>query len=1270
MAGNFWDLLQWYNMADKITIYSSLGVSKADAYNFTYSGIHMGERKLTVEVESPTAINFVVGDYAYLNLEHTDEKFYLHTVPIGNRVHNSLMIKYNLTFWWRGYELKTIAFLDYVDGTESADAYNRNTGEVAVNGTIVQLMDRIIANMNRAYNDGWYGSWQYDIHASVDVDPIKDIVLTNQYCWDAVLLIYSLFGIEYRIDFDARIILVGYPPLFVEYDGTAVDFEFGKDKGLCEITRLENTEQLITRVFAYGSTRNITPNYRTGLYGHGYSPRLMLPAALCPDGYLANTALETALGRIQEGFYINDEIFPSITGLDNTVKRVDPIIDKPEDARPQYYIEVITPAVSQKVWDEATNQYIRVVITPAVTRQVYVPTQDYNTFTIYIDGTLPNITNEDIQAGLTAKLSFTSGMLTGEEFEIVSYEKYMTDVDGTPQWNDGFGNEYYRVVLKKINNDDNYILPNDTIKPVAGDTFVLLDIFLPSEYESAAEIALYNDTVAWLENHSGAPLAYSIRIPEEYVKKYSNIQYYLREGVTAMITDSILGVDSVSYMIQNITIDWKASAQLPVFNLTLSDKPIKSRIQQLEADLKNANYTINANKSVLNSKITSIEKSAYITNNKIFNSNGDINGYIISNFSIYPTALGTELRSSRYILTAYLQVNYGNDANSAYGSAGVLIHKDSDIVWGGIFDEEHKTWTISTPQTFTELDPDTTYWVYIKGSLIDGSATWLLSETKMLPEDIVDYFLFEWGQILPVIGDVRYSQYNYGRNGASAYVYIGYASDDTGTDFTLTPNPALEYIAILSTIIPLDPPVVSDFDGLWFNRKGADGAPGTPGDDGVSTYTYVAYASDNTGTGWSLTATDLLKYRAEIHSTTVLTPVEADFTGATWVKYLGDDGSGGADVVSGLGMDFITNEAVDLGLPSEINGQTENALTETSHTHKLGNVPLDNVVSGSPVEYGALYNWWAATDARKITSSDDWVVSSNAQYNTLITYLGGSTIAGYHVKINDGSWENSLQDNSSGFNAKVSGYRDGYTGIFNNPAWRAWPNDEYSATHGYWAYLEDSGDEIYNEFSVLYAGSGTVKSAGSSLRLLYVGAGTPTEYIGNNGIKYESIQIGSQFWINCNLNETKYRNGDWIIGYDGGTYTPISNAAWAALTTEAMCYYSDNEAYGGGETPLETLLHPPVTINPASAAYASIDENQVLTIEPPAADNSVEIYIDFIDTTEFVFTAPYAMKFTSQTAESGSATLSPVLDTDLAQYDDVTITPAAAGLVTLTGVKL
>jgi len=69
----------------------------------------------------------------------------------------------------------------------------------------------------------------------------------------------------------------------------------------------------------------------------------------------------------------------------------------------------------------------------------------------------------------------------------------------------------------------------------------------------------------------------------------------------------------------------------------------------------------------------------------------------------------------------------------------------------------------------------------------------------------------------------------------------------------------------------------------------------TNGEDGEDAYVYVAYASDNTGTDFSLTPSDSLKYRAEIHVTEELDPpTENDFSAATWVKYIGDDGDPGA----------------------------------------------------------------------------------------------------------------------------------------------------------------------------------------------------------------------------------------------------------------------------------------------------------------------------------------------------------------------------------------
>ncbi len=74
---------------------------------------------------------------------------------------------------------------------------------------------------------------------------------------------------------------------------------------------------------------------------------------------------------------------------------------------------------------------------------------------------------------------------------------------------------------------------------------------------------------------------------------------------------------------------------------------------------------------------------------------------------------------------------------------------------------------------------------------------------------------------------------------------------------------------------------------------------GTPGRDGHDHYCYVAYASDNEGTGFSLTPSNSLKYKAEIHvDEPIAEPALADFVaaGAVWVKHLGDDGQGAGDM--------------------------------------------------------------------------------------------------------------------------------------------------------------------------------------------------------------------------------------------------------------------------------------------------------------------------------------------------------------------------------------
>jgi hypothetical protein len=65
-----------------------------------------------------------------------------------------------------------------------------------------------------------------------------------------------------------------------------------------------------------------------------------------------------------------------------------------------------------------------------------------------------------------------------------------------------------------------------------------------------------------------------------------------------------------------------------------------------------------------------------------------------------------------------------------------------------------------------------------------------------------------------------------GDDGDDAYVYVAYASDETGSGFTTTFDAGLDYIAVLSTNTAIETPVAGDFAGLWKNYKGA------PGNDG------------------------------------------------------------------------------------------------------------------------------------------------------------------------------------------------------------------------------------------------------------------------------------------------------------------------------------------------------------------------------------------------------------------------------------------------------
>jgi uncharacterized protein (TIGR02145 family) len=93
-----------------------------------------------------------------------------------------------------------------------------------------------------------------------------------------------------------------------------------------------------------------------------------------------------------------------------------------------------------------------------------------------------------------------------------------------------------------------------------------------------------------------------------------------------------------------------------------------------------------------------------------------------------------------------------------------------------------------------------------------------------------------------------------------------------------------------------------------------------------------------------------------------------------------------------------------------------------------------NNIANSNSSYGALYNWYATTDARNI-APEGWHVPTDAEWSVLITFLGGENTAGIKMKEAGFShWiaPNTGAYNTSGFTAVPSGYRFYNFGQFSN----------------------------------------------------------------------------------------------------------------------------------------------------------------------------------------------------------------------------------------------
>jgi len=137
--------------------------------------------------------------------------------------------------------------------------------------------------------------------------------------------------------------------------------------------------------------------------------------------------------------------------------------------------------------------------------------------------------------------------------------------------------------------------------------------------------------------------------------------------------------------------------------------------------------------------------------------------------------------------------------------------------------------------------------------------------------------------------------------------------------------------------------------------------------------------------------------------------------------------------------------------------------------------------SSNASTYGYLYNWFTVNDGRYIAPAG-WHVPTDAEWQILVDYLGGNSVAGKLREAGTNHWDspNSGATNESGFTALPGGWRHHFgDGSFSDLGSNAcfWTATEYDADNAWSRYL---GHNNYLLVYRTYIG----KQGGLSVRLL------------------------------------------------------------------------------------------------------------------------------------------------------------------------------------------
>lgn len=732
----------------RFSIYSSSGELKYTGYP-KYVGAYLDVPYLEfATIESPYPINWEIGDYVIYS--RTGLKYRLYSTPLPKKQaasgkYGAAFVYSNVKFYSAVKDLEIAPFRDVVSNDNRIHFSTRQ--EVNTFEDVYGIATRIQENMN----DIFPGTWEIRVVKTDDKDLLalisekKEFSVSGSSCLDALMHIYETWknvGWTHTYENGKDVITIGSTSLRNESNTTSA-YAYGKNNGLTSIKKMAaNENEFATRLYVYGSERNIQTRYYNGLNIYNNESvdirNLMLPTRVwgktgsLPDArksYIqASADIVQKYGLIPRTVYFdggeNEEIYPSITGLTEGKVRA-AMIDAGQSSSP-----LLPPNTEGRI-----DEVLSCLFTDDDGSKQYIEAN--GKWTLWVRGVGFNIAD---QGKLTeegyATISMKGGACAGREFKVLSSRvvDYAQELTLERTWDESLGMGF----------------PNGIYPVEAGDQFVLLDIPMPDYYITLAEERLLEAGTKMLEDYTRVSAYYEPVIDPIVV---ANGNFVLREGMYMQIYDNdIVDTEDKNDYVLIDTITIEERGELPSYRVTLREQKRSARtfgtLEEMIDDTKReTSEKINKQREYTERRFRSAQETINMLQGAFSNFSEGISPITVKTMSLL---VGDESLQFRFVTSmgsttpTASTLRYVKESKRLVSSGDSIQHMTLGIDAVAPSHRNYFYWRISSAD-ITLPDANKAYFVYIKATKsggYGGAGEYIVSETAIEMEEVSGYYHF------------------------------------------------------------------------------------------------------------------------------------------------------------------------------------------------------------------------------------------------------------------------------------------------------------------------------------------------------------------------------------------------------------------------------------------------------------------------------------------------------------------------------------------------